>query len=260
MPEGLEAEIHRRAAAVIVRRRITAVTVDAACGDPVAISGLVGARVLGVGRAGKHVILHTSAGDLGMHFGMTGRLIVDGVPAMGGLEYGSNRDDPAWDRFTMRAGRVTLRVNDPRRWSRYTLDPDVEGLGVDLLADDDRLADALDAVRHRRAPVKAVLLDQSVIAGVGNLIADEVLFVAGIDPRTPLRDLDDARFARLITALARRPAEMLGAGGSHTGMLGPPVRRPGGCCPIDGTALERMTVGGRTTFICPVHQGSASSA
>ena len=55
MPEGLEAEIHRRAAAVIVRRRITAVTVDAACGDPVAISGLVGARVLGVGRAGKHV-------------------------------------------------------------------------------------------------------------------------------------------------------------------------------------------------------------
>lgn len=259
MPEGLEAEIHRRAAEVIVRRRITAVTVDAACGDPVAIGGLVGARVLGVGRAGKHVILRTSAGELGLHFGMTGRLIVDGVPAMGGLEYGSNRDDPAWDRFTMQAGRVTVRVNDPRRWSRYTLDPDVKGLGVDLLAGGDLLGDALSAVRHRRAPVKAVLLDQSVIAGVGNLIADEVLFAAGIDPRVALRDLDDARFARLITALARRPGEMLAAGGSHTGILGPPVRRPGGCCPIDGAPLERVTVGGRTTFICPVHQDSGGA-
>lgn len=259
MPEGLEAEIHRRAAEVIVRRRITAVTVDAACGDPVAIGGLVGARVLGVGRAGKHVILRTSAGELGLHFGMTGRLIVDGVPAMGGLEYGSNRDDPAWDRFTMQAGRVTVRVNDPRRWSRYTLDPDVKGLGVDLLVGGDLLGDALSAVRHRRAPVKAVLLDQSVIAGVGNLIADEVLFAAGIDPRVALRDLDDARFARLVTALARRPGEMLAAGGSHTGILGPPVRRPGGCCPIDGAPLERVTVGGRTTFICPVHQDSGGA-
>lgn len=259
MPEGLEAEIHRRAAEVIVRRRITAVTVDAACGDPVAIGGLVGARVFGVGRAGKHVILRTSAGELGLHFGMTGRLIVDGVPAMGGLEYGSNRDDPAWDRFTMQAGRVTVRVNDPRRWSRYTLDPDVKGLGVDLLVGGDLLGDALSAVRHRRAPVKAVLLDQSVIAGVGNLIADEVLFAAGIDPRVALRDLDDARFARLITALARRPGEMLAAGGSHTGILGPPVRRPGGCCPIDGAPLERVTVGGRTTFICPVHQDSGGA-
>ncbi len=260
MPEGLEAEIHRRAAEVLVRRRISAVTVDAACGDPVALGGLVGARVLGVGRAGKHVIVRTSAGDLGMHFGMTGRLIVDGVPAMGGLEYGSNRDDPAWDRFTMVAGRVAVRVNDPRRWSRYTLDPDVGALGVDLLADREALGGALAAVRHRRAPVKAVLLDQSVIAGVGNLIADEVLFTAGIDPRVSFCDLDDMRFARLVDAVARRPAEMLAAGGSHTGVLGPPVRHPGGGCPLDGAPLERVTVGGRTTFICPVHQHSGAAS
>jgi formamidopyrimidine-DNA glycosylase len=256
MPEGLEAEIHRRAAEVLVRRRITAVDVDAACGDPHSISSLVGARVLGVGRAGKHVIMRTSAGDLGLHFGMTGRLVVDGVPAMGGLEYGSNRDDPAWDRFTMTAGRVTVRVNDPRRWSRYVIDPDVSTLGTDLLAPEAQLAVALEGVRRRRAPVKAVLLDQSVIAGIGNLIADEVLFAAGIDPRTPFADLDDVVFAGLVTALAVRPAEMLAAGGSHTGVLGPPVRRPDGCCPIDGTPLDRVTVGGRTTFICAVHQPS----
>ncbi|MEY2973695.1 MAG: hypothetical protein RIR49_115 [Actinomycetota bacterium] len=260
MPEGLEAEIHRRAAEVLVRRRITVVDVDPACGDPRSLGTLVGARVLGVGRAGKHVIMRTTAGDLGMHFGITGRLIVDGVPAMGGLEYGSNRDDPAWDRFTLTAGRVTMRVNDPRRWSRYVLDPDVSALGVDLLAPEAALTAELEGVRRRRAPVKAVLLDQSVIAGIGNLIADEVLFAAGIDPRTPFADLDDGVRGRLIAALARRPAEMLAAGGSHTGVLGPPVRHPGGCCPIDGELLERMTVGGRTTFVCPVHQPSARPA
>lgn len=260
MPEGLEAEIHRRAAEVLVRRRISSVHVDAACGDPRAVSSLVGARVLGVGRAGKHVIVRTSAGDLGMHFGMTGRLIVDGVPAMGDLEYGSNRDDPAWDRLTLTAGRVTVRVNDPRRWSRYVVDPDVSALGVDLLAPEDELAAALGAVRRRRAPVKAVLLDQSVIAGVGNLIADEVLFAAGVDPRTPFAELDDVRLRRLVVALAERPGQMLAAGGSHTGVLGPPVRRPGACCPLDGSPLERVTVGGRTTFLCPVHQPSGRSA
>jgi formamidopyrimidine-DNA glycosylase len=260
MPEGLEAEIHRRAAEVLVRRRINVADVDPACGDPRIISSLVGARVLGVGRAGKHVIVRTTAGDLGLHFGMTGRLIVDGVPAMGDLEYGSNRDDPAWDRFTLTAGRVTVRVNDPRRWSRYVLDPDVSALGVDLLAPETHLAAALQSVRRRRAPVKAVLLDQSVIAGIGNLIADEVLFTAGIDPRTPFADLDDELRERLLAALVRRPAEMLAAGGSHTGVLGPPVRRPSGCCPLDGSPLERATVGGRTTFICPVHQPSGRSA
>ncbi len=251
MPEGLEAEIYARAARAVVGRRVTSIVVDPLCGDRDQLGMLVGAKVTRVRRHGKHVLVDTTKGALGMHFGMTGRLIVDGAAAIEQLEYGARRDDPAWDRLIVRFDDGEMRVSDPRRFSRHRIDP-VLDLGVDLLAPVGEIAAALDGVARRRGPVKGVLLDQRVIAGLGNLCVDEVLFHAGVDPLTPMREVADRD--ALAEVIGEMMPSMLTAGGSHTGDTGPGHREGDGRCALDGTPLVRSTVAGRATVSCPMHQ------
>ena len=106
----------------------------------------------------------------------------------------------------------------------------------------------------RRAAVKVLLLDQSVVAGFGNLCADEVLWQAGIAPTTSVRDLDGRRLDILARTAAHILPAMLARGGSHTGVLDPEVRAACPPCPRCGSALRRDTVGGRATVWCPGHQ------
>ena len=251
MPEGLEAEIYARAARAVVGRRVTSIVVDPLCGDRDQLGMLVGAKVTRVRRHGKHVLVDTTKGALGMHFGMTGRLIVDGAAAIEKLEYGARRDDPAWDRLIVRFDDGEMRVSDPRRFSRHRIDP-VLDLGVDLLAPVGEIAAALDGVARRRGPVKGVLLDQRVIAGLGNLCVDEVLFHAGVDPSTPMREVADRD--ALAEVIGEMMPSMLTAGGSHTGDTGPGHREGDRRCALDGTRLVRSTVAGRATVSCPMHQ------
>ena len=251
MPEGLEAEIYARAARAVVGRRVASIVVDPLCGDRDQLGMLVGAKVTRVRRHGKHVLVDTTKGALGMHFGMTGRLIVDGAAAIEKLEYGARRDDPAWDRLIVRFDDGEMRVSDPRRFSRHRIDP-VLDLGVDLLAPVGEIAAALDGVARRRGPVKGVLLDQRVIAGLGNLCVDEVLFHAGVDPSTPMREVADRD--ALAEVIGEMMPSMLTAGGSHTGDTGPGHREGDGRCALDGTPLVRSTVAGRATVSCPMHQ------
>lgn len=251
MPEGLEAEIFARAARAVVGRRVASIVVDPLCGDRDQLGMLVGAKVTRVRRHGKHVLVDTTKGALGMHFGMTGRLIVDGAAAIEKLEYGARRDDPAWDRLIVRFDDGEMRVSDPRRFSRHRIDP-VLDLGVDLLAPVGEIAAALDGVARRRGPVKGVLLDQRVIAGLGNLCVDEVLFHAGVDPSTPMREVADRD--ALAEVIGEMMPSMLTAGGSHTGDTGPGHREGDGRCALDGTPLVRSTVAGRATVSCPMHQ------
>ena len=189
---------------------------------------------------------------LGMHLGMSGRVLIDGEAAGDPLIYASNRDVAEWNRFTLRfadGGRLALR--DPRRLGAVELDPDEDRLGVDAF--ELTLAAMRAVVSRRRAPLKAVLLDQSRIAGLGNLLVDEVLWRVGLDPARPADSLDAGEQARLIRAV-RMVLRVLGRrGGSHTGDL-MPAREPGGHCPRDGAPLLRRTVGGRTTYSCPTHQ------
>jgi formamidopyrimidine-DNA glycosylase len=104
-----------------------------------------------------------------------------------------------------------------------------------------------------RAPVKAVLMDQSRVAGLGNLLCDEVLWRAGIDPARPANTLDAGETRRVHRAI-RDTLRVLGRrGGSHTGDF-TSQREAGAHCPRDGAPLVRRTVGGRTTYSCPVHQ------
>lgn len=227
---------------------------------------LVGRSLVATERRGKLLLVETSDNGptLGLRFGMSGRLVVDGTVGVPDLVYASNRDNAAWDRFALEfadGGRMVMR--DPRRLGGVTLDPGLARLGPDALTvTAAQLRTALNppsraAARAARAAsttaLKARLMDQSRVAGVGNLAADEILWRAGLDPTRPASSLTDAELRRLLKHLRAALRDFLQRGGSHTGEL-MPERHPGGLCPKDGTPLRRATVATRTTWWCPAHQ------
>lgn len=216
---------------------------------------LKGRRFAGARRIGKLLLLDLEADGpvLGLRFGMTGRLLVDGTAGVEGMLYSSDRDETAWDRFAVRfADGGDLRIRDPRRLGGVELDPDESALGFDVLT---ALTPA--ALRHAlgssTAPLKARLMDQSRIAGVGNLMADEALWRASLLPTRPAGSLSPAEHRRLHTHLGATVRDLIERGGSHRGDV-IAHRAAGGMCPKDGRPLSRATVGGRTTWWCPHHQ------
>src|SRR6478609_2044265 len=260
MPEGIEIELYRRTAERALERTITAVAAPDAwflkrgLTAPVLVDTLVGRRLVAARRRGKLLLLDTSDGGpvLGLRFGMTGRLVVDGRQGIEELEYGSARDLAAWDRFAVEfAGGGQLRLNDPRRLGGVELDPDESRLGLDAFSI--RPRDLRAVLGTSTAPLKARLMDQARIAGIGNLLCDEILWRAGLDPARPAGSLSDGERGRLLRSMRAVLTELLAAGGSHLGRL-QAARERGGRCPRDGTPLERRTIGGRTTYSCPRHQ------
>jgi formamidopyrimidine-DNA glycosylase len=258
MPEMIEVEQYRRVADLALGRTIT--RVDAP--DDWYLKGsttarslralLRGATVTGTRRTGKLLLLDTDGPTLGLRFGMTGRLVVDGVVPIDRLEYSSARVEPTWVRFGLGfADLGDLQVIDPRRLGGVELDPDESHLGIDALTV--RPAQLRTMLARSRAPVKAWLLDQGHLAGVGNLLADETLWRAGIDPIRPASSLDPSEVRRLHKHLLGTVHDLTDRGGSHTGDL-QIARVRGATCPRDGTPLQRRTVGGRTTYSCPRHQ------
>jgi formamidopyrimidine-DNA glycosylase len=216
VPELPEVEMARRLAERLARgRRIVGVHVTP---DPIVYEGvpparfrraLVGRRVLGVGRHGKHFWLELDRRPWPVfHFGMTGGLH---APLQSSVhlvaEGGRGRDDGWPPRFTKlvvtldeggqlawtdarRLGRIRLR-RDPRT------EPPVSRLGFDALDGLPSVDALVRLLAERAAPVKAVLLDQAFAAGVGNWIADEVLFQARISPHRPASSLSAAEVAGL---------------------------------------------------------------
>jgi formamidopyrimidine-DNA glycosylase len=215
---------------------------------------LVGRHFLAARRTGKRLMLDTSDHGpvLGLKFGMTGRLIVDGRLGVEKLEYSSDWALPAWDRLTVVfADGGDLRISDPRRLGGAEVDPEEGRLGPDAAGLD--LAGLRAVVASGRIAVKARLMDQSKVAGLGNLLVDEALFQAGLDPARPAGSLDGHELKRLHKAIKKTLANLTKRGGSHTGVL-MPARHREGLCPLDGAPLLRRTIGGRTTYSCPVHQ------
>ena len=263
MPEILEVELYRQLAEKGLGRPITKVwMVDGRYGrggtSPRRLSAaLTGHVFTAARRRGKLMLLDTDDGPtLGVRFGMTGGLVVDGAEALDRLLYGPGVFDEKWVR-----ARITfvdgghLLLHDPRRFGSLELAPDEGRLGPDALTvtlPELRRALAVAPGRGATAPLKARLLDQQRLAGVGNLLADEMLWRADLDPerRTPLSDDE----LRALHKAVRSTLRQLGRrGGSHMGGL-MEERRAGGRCPRDGAALRRATVGGRTTYWCPQHQ------
>jgi formamidopyrimidine-DNA glycosylase len=258
VPEGLEAEIWRGALDRTVGRRITGAWTDERVSPAGFAEEVTGTRIERVRRAGKVILVDTDGPTIGVHLGMTGRVVVDGEAPIERLQYASGRDRPEWDRLRLSTdpaagtGVPAVRLNDPRRLGRISLDPDVAHLGPDMLV---VTAGELFASLHpRHRAVKSVLLDQAVVAGLGNMCADEVLWWASIAPHRPASSLEPDEVTSLVTAMRRRLPIMLRRGGSSTGVLSPQVRA--GCppCERDGGALRRDVIGGRTAVWCPEHQ------
>lgn len=259
MPEMLEVELYRQLAARTLGRVIA--RVDAP--DQWFLKGgvtaehladaLVGRRFGADRRIGKLLLLDVVDGPtLGLRFGMTGRLIVDGEAVIDRLAYGSDRDLSAWDRFGVAfedGGYLVLR--DPRRLGGVELDPDESRLGPDAF--EVTVAQLGALLAPSGSPLKARLLDQARLAGVGNLLVDETLWRAGLDPARTASSLTSVEVRRLHRHLQETLVELLGRGGSHTGDL-QVMRSPDGVCPKDGGPLQRRTIGGRTTYSCPHHQ------
>jgi formamidopyrimidine-DNA glycosylase len=269
MPELLEVEQYRAVAEQAVGRSITGVHAPDAwylkggLDAPTLAAVAVGSRVLAARRRGKLLLLdlgrrgsrasRSTAIDitLGLRFGMTGRLLLDGSAPIERLEYGSTRDHAGWDRVVLSlSGGGDLRIRDPRRLGGVELEPDEEALGPDAATvTQGQLRHALAS----QAPLKARLMDQRCLAGMGNLLTDECLWRAGFDPARRASSLDRVEIRRLHHHL-RRTLTLLGArGGSHLGDL-QASRHRGGVCPRDGAPLQRRSIGGRTTYSCPVHQ------
>lgn len=201
-------------------------------------AALRGSIVTAAGRHGKFLWLETDTGhELGLHLGMGGSIRPTPEPSPRG-----------WDRIAFvfeDESRVAL--HDKRRLSRARLGAGIDHLGPDALTVTP--AAFRRAVGRGSAPIKARLLDQSAIAGVGNLLADEALWEAGIDPRRPAKDLSDDELDVLRDCLRSAiRAALKPSGGSGRGRFA--KARRGGECPRCKGELGRATVGGRTTYWC----------
>ena len=178
---------------------------------------LRGRELVTARRRGKLLLVDTDDGPVvGLHLGMSGRVLIDGDAAGDPLLYASNRDAPEWRRFGVGfADGGSLYLRDPRRLGAVELDPDEDRLGPDATA----LTRAqLAAILTRsRAPVKAVLMDQSRVAGLGNLLTDEALWRAAIDPARVASSLDADEIGTLHRAIRTTLRVLARRGGSHTG-------------------------------------------
>ncbi len=230
---------------------------------------LVGRTLTQALRRGKAMWIQTSARagepeeeagpDLGLHLGMAGRIVVGeesgGDPEQGGS--GGHPDQhlsgtPTWRRFTLEfADGGTLVLFDKRRLGRAVLDPNLDGVGPDAMEISRKAF--RERVGRGEAPLKARIMDQSVLAGVGNLLADETLWQAKLAPLRPAGDLSEAELDHLRTVLRRCTRTAIAKGGVHTGKV-MPFRKKGAHCPRCRAPMVRAAVGGRTTWWCSAEQ------
>ncbi len=277
MPELPEVETVRRGlAARMTGRRILAVEQRAPAlrlPFPENLAArLAGRRVRGLRRRAKYILVDLDDGwTMLLHLGMSGRIVMTGAAVDGGAAAAPGRHDHL---VLDLEGGLRVTFNDARRFGIVAL------ARADALADHPLLAHlgpeplepgfdgALLAARlaGRRTTVKAALLDQRRIAGVGNIYASEALFRARLSPRRRASSIRGARAERLAAALRAVLAEAVEAGGSSlrdyvdaSGELGyfqhrfAVYDREGAPCPRcgEGAPIRRIVQGARATFFCP---------
>ena len=236
---------------------------------------LTGAQIMHLGRKAKFLTLALSTDEvLVMHLGMTGRFTVVGDKL--GAFHHETGTDPRHDHvvFHLESGaRVTY--NDPRRFgfmelwpaAQFQAYPRLMAMGPEPLSNGFSEAYLNAALKGRKTPIKSALLDQSVIAGLGNIYVCEALWRAGVSPRRSAATIPGQRAARLVPAINDVIAEAIAAGGSSisdfasaSGELGyfqhsfAVYDREGDACRNCGKPVQRIVQSGRSSFFCSACQ------
>jgi formamidopyrimidine-DNA glycosylase len=221
---------------------------------------LTGARVTGLGRRAKYGLIHTDRDDvLIFHLGMSGRWRVD------------PHEIDKHDHFILEtgSGRV-VALNDHRRFGSLDIMPTAEmcaykafvTMGPEPLSDEFDAAALQAAFKGRAAPIKAMLLNQNIVAGLGNIYVCEALHMAGISPTTVSAKISKPRLEKLVVAIKDVLTSAIAAGGSTLrdfaapdGELGYFAKdflvygREGQPCHC-GSVVKRRVDSGRSTFYC----------
>ena len=262
MPELPDVELYKRCldehalGRMIERVAVNDVRILGDLAPKTFVARLRGNRFEDSRRHGKHLLVRLKKdGWQTMHFGMTGHL----------FWFEDERDDPPYDRVRFDfQGRAHLAYVTRRKLGRVGLTGDAdafvraEELGPDALDPAFDFAAFEKAIEGRRRDVKSVLMDQSLIAGIGNIYADEVLFQARLHPKTPVSALSESQCRTLFEQIKRvlETAIACGAGAEQFLERLPddyllPQREKGGRCPRCGTAIATLKSGGRTSYFCP---------
>jgi formamidopyrimidine-DNA glycosylase len=234
---------------------------------------LTGARVTGFRRRAKYILMRLDRGEsLLIHLGMSGRMLIAVDDAA----------DPALHEHVTLTTDDGFRVGfiDPRRFGSLDLVPTeaedahklLVGLGPEPLDDAFNAATLSEALQSRKTPIKAALLDQRTVAGLGNIYVSEALFRAGLSPLRLAHSVAGARATRLVPAIKSVLTEAIAAGGSSLrdyvqtdgelgyfqhawAVYGREGERCADCPGAPGCAgIRRITQSGRSTFYCPRRQ------
>ena len=247
-------------------------------------SQLVGRTVVKLERHGKYLLARLDSGaTVLLHLGMTGQLFGEGAKSirlLRALERGAKgTDEPRrftpdqhthlQFEFTDRGPRVFFR--DTRKFGKVLFVPPgqsdarLDKLGIDALkANGSHL---FDAARARKIPIKSLLLDQGVVAGIGNIYADEALFIAGVSPERVARGVDEKACAAIIAAAQQVMRRSIQTGGSSISDYVNPDGSDGGYqnerrvygredepCPRCRTPIVRVVIATRSSHFCPTCQ------
>ncbi len=247
---------------------------------------VLGATITDAGRRGKNVLIYLSTGKIILvHMKMTGHLLYGAYRKEEGgwraADRGPLRDDP-YNRFVHVVFSLSdgkhLVLSDLRKFARVTLvdkeklatEPDVKDIGPEPLATSFTFAEFSRRFERRpRGAVKTVLMDQTIIAGIGNIYSDEILWRAGIHPLQPVATISRPLRSRMYQAMKKILQASLGVGGDsesdYRDIDGRPGKfqratmaydRTGEHCKKTGCpgTIQRMVIGGRSAHFCDKHQ------
>jgi formamidopyrimidine-DNA glycosylase len=219
-------------------------------------AGLRGRALESTRRHGKYLFSRLDDDRwLVLHFGMTGR-----------LQYFKQMErEPEYDQVLIAfENGYHLAYVAPRKLGEVELVDDVDAfiadkdLGPDVMAPHFDLAKFQEILSGRRGMIKSALMDQQLMAGVGNVYSDEILFQEGIYPRTRVADLDEQALASLYATMQdvlQTAVDRDADPETFPDSFLTPHRRRGGTCPRCGEELEKVKVSGRSAYYCPNRQG-----
>ena len=222
---------------------------------------LQGRRMKRTRRRGKHLLVALDDGTwLTLHFGMTGRLAY----------FKDLDDDPEYDRLRLDfSNGYHLAFENQRLFGRVGIVPDADAfiatqkLGPDAMDPSLSRGAFLELMKGRKGAIKSVLMDQALLAGIGNIYSDEILFQARLHPKTLVQRLNDKELSALYRTIRRVLKVAIERGAGSEELVGRlpatyllPHRKEGEKCPRCGGAIKTLKIASRTAYYCPRCQPS----